>query len=105
MALVRPVMTVAIMEIVAISPLQTLAELKPSQKPARLSIRKSLTINKDLLLKDALNRASLGEGIKDMAEAVSAISTFAEIRQLSFFHYISNNYLVVTSRDARQDPP
>jgi hypothetical protein len=63
-------MTVAIMEIVAISPLQTLAELKPSQKPARLSIRKSLTINKDLLLKDALNRASLGEGIKDMAEAV-----------------------------------
>jgi hypothetical protein len=43
--------------------------------------------------------------LEKMAEAVSAISTFAEIRQLSFFHYISNNYLVVTSRDARQDPP
>ena len=71
MALVRPVITVAMMEIVAISPLQTLAELKPSQKPARFSTRKSLTINKDLLLKDALKCASLGEGIQKMAEAVS----------------------------------
>ena len=69
-ASIRPVMTVAMMEMVAISPLQTLGELKPSLKSARLSIRKSLTTKGDLLLKDALNRASLGEGIKNLAEAV-----------------------------------
>ncbi len=51
MALVRPVITVAMMEIVAISPLETLAELKPSQKPARFSTRKSLITKRELFLK------------------------------------------------------
>ena len=62
-ASVRPVMTVAMMEVVAISLFQALAEVNRSQKPARFSIRKSLITKRDLLLKDALNRASLEEGI------------------------------------------